>query len=69
MDDLLITLSESATSKIRAFQEAEDRQGMALRVAVREDGPAAFRYELEFVSASRGVSPTPRLKWRASSST
>ncbi len=51
MDDLLITLSESATSKIRAFQEAEDRQGMALRVAVREDGPAAFRYELQFVSA------------------
>ncbi len=51
MDDLLITLSESATSKIRAFQEEEDRQGMALRVAVREDGPAAFRYELQFVSA------------------
>ena len=51
MDDLLITLSESATSKIRAFQEEEDRQGMALRVAVREDGPAAFRYELQLVSA------------------
>ena len=51
MDDLLITLSESATSKIRAFQEEGDRQGMALRVAVREDGPAAFRYELQFVSA------------------
>ena len=41
MDNLLITLSESATSKIRAFQEEEDRQGMALRVAVREDGPAS----------------------------
>ncbi len=51
MDNLLITLSESATSKIRAFQEEGDRQGMALRVAVREDGPAAFRYELQFVSA------------------
>ncbi len=55
--DNLITLSESATSKIRAFQEEGDRQGMALRVAVREDGPAGFQYELQFVSAeSRSLS-------------
>ena len=55
MKALLLTLTEAAVEKIKHLQEARDRDGMAVRVAVREDGPAAFAYTLQFVSEDDGT--------------
>lgn len=52
MERPIITLTEAAIQKLRAFEDKDEHRGMAVRIAVREDGPAAFRYELQFVPRS-----------------
>ena len=52
MERTIIRLTEAAIQKIRAFQDNDERTGMAVRIAVREDGPAAFQYTLQFVPRS-----------------
>ncbi|MEE2703751.1 MAG: iron-sulfur cluster assembly accessory protein [Myxococcota bacterium] len=52
----LIHLTEDAVSKARSLAEAGSREGMAIRVTATTDGPAAFRYALQFVEADERVS-------------
>ena len=47
-----IRLTKAAIEKIRASQDHDERREMAVRIAVREDGPAAFQYALHFVPRS-----------------
>lgn len=49
MENPLICLTEAAASKVRSLVEAGGREGMAIRVSATTDGPAAFRYSLQFV--------------------
>lgn len=46
-----LTVTEAATEKIHAAQQAEDGRDVALRVTAREAG-AKFRYELKLVDVS-----------------
>ena len=52
MERPIITLTEAAIKKIRVLQEDEARSGMAVYVTVSEDGPAAFKYSLQFLPRS-----------------
>ena len=44
----MITLTDTAASKVRELLEAEGAQDMALRVAVRPGGCSGFSYEMFF---------------------
>ncbi len=44
----MITITESAASKVGALMTAEDDEGLALRVAVRPGGCSGFSYEMFF---------------------
>lgn len=44
----MLTITDSATKKILALFEAENQQGLALRVAIKGRGPGGFRYDLRF---------------------
>ncbi len=44
----MITLTESATTKVSQLIEAEGDEGLALRVAVRPGGCSGFAYEMFF---------------------
>jgi Fe/S biogenesis protein NfuA len=48
MEPLLI-VTETASRKVKELQVARERQDMAVRVGVNEEGPAAFKYTLQFV--------------------
>jgi Fe/S biogenesis protein NfuA len=56
MESPIITLTEAGAEKIKSLQESQGRQGMAVRVTVREDGRAAFRYTLQFVPVDEKAS-------------
>ncbi len=45
----MISVTEAAITKIKSLQQSDDAMGMAIRVKVREDGPAAFQYNVRFV--------------------
>ncbi len=45
----MITVTEAAITKIKSLQESNDALGMAIRVKVRQNGPAAFEYNVRFV--------------------
>lgn len=44
----MITLTENAASKVSELIEAENEEGLALRVAVRPGGCSGFSYEMYF---------------------
>lgn len=44
----MITLTESAVSKVDELLTAEDEEGLALRVSVRPGGCSGFSYEMYF---------------------
>lgn len=44
----MITLTDSATSKVRQLLDAEGAEDLALRVAVRPGGCSGFSYEMFF---------------------
>ena len=44
----MITLTPTATTKVRSLLEAEGEPGLALRVAVRPGGCSGFSYEMFF---------------------
>lgn len=44
----MITLTDSAASKVNELITAEDEDGLALRVAVRPGGCSGFSYEMYF---------------------
>lgn len=44
----MITLTDSAATKVRQLIEAEGEDGLALRVAVRPGGCSGFAYEMFF---------------------
>jgi len=44
----VITLSDSAASKVKELLDAEGADGLALRVAVRPGGCSGFSYEMFF---------------------
>lgn len=46
----MITLTDSAATKVRQLIEAEGDDGLALRVAVRPGGCSGFAYEMFFDS-------------------
>jgi iron-sulfur cluster assembly protein/iron-sulfur cluster insertion protein len=46
----VITLTDSAATKVRQLIEAEGDDGLALRVAVRPGGCSGFAYEMFFDS-------------------
>jgi iron-sulfur cluster assembly accessory protein len=46
----VITLTETATSKVGELIKAEGEEGLALRVAVRPGGCSGFSYEMFFDS-------------------
>jgi Fe/S biogenesis protein NfuA len=48
----MLTVTDLAKSKILALMESENREGLALRVAIQGRGPGGFRYELGFVEGS-----------------
>jgi Fe/S biogenesis protein NfuA len=50
MENPIITLTQAGAAKIKSLQESQNRQGMAVRINVVEDGPAAFKYVLQFVA-------------------
>jgi iron-sulfur cluster assembly protein/iron-sulfur cluster insertion protein len=45
---LVITLTDTAASKVKTLIEAEGEEGLALRVAVRPGGCSGFSYEMFF---------------------
>ncbi len=49
MDQPILTPSPAAIEKIKQLQDSDETRGMAIRVAVHEDGPAAFQYAMRFV--------------------
>lgn len=44
----MITLTEKASSKVSELMNAEDDEGLSLRVAVRPGGCSGFSYEMFF---------------------
>ncbi len=44
----MITLTDSAASKVKQLIDAEGEEGLALRVAVRPGGCSGFAYEMFF---------------------
>lgn len=46
----MITLTDSAATKVKQLIEAEGEDGLALRVAVRPGGCSGFSYEMYFDS-------------------
>jgi len=46
----VITVTDTAASKVRDLIEAEGEEGLALRVAVRPGGCSGFSYEMFFDS-------------------
>jgi iron-sulfur cluster assembly accessory protein len=46
----MITVTDSAASKVKSLIEAEGDEGLALRVAVRPGGCSGFAYEMFFDS-------------------
>lgn len=44
----MITLTENAASKVTELIDAENEEGLALRVAVRPGGCSGFSYEMYF---------------------
>ena len=56
----ILTLSDAAVQMIRRHREQRERPNDALRVTVREDGPAAFEYELQFVAEDSATSRDTR---------
>ena len=44
----MITLTDTATTKVRQLIDAEGEAGLALRVAVRPGGCSGFSYEMFF---------------------
>ena len=46
----MITLTDTAASKVKDLIEAEGEEGLALRVAVRPGGCSGFSYEMFFDS-------------------
>ncbi len=51
MDQPILTPSPAAIEKIKQLQESDETRGMAIRLAVQADGPAAFQYAMRFVPA------------------
>ena len=51
MESPVIRLTQAAVEKVQSLVEAGEREGMAIRVPATTDGPAAFRYSLQFVEA------------------
>jgi iron-sulfur cluster assembly protein/iron-sulfur cluster insertion protein len=49
-EDPVITVTDTAASKVRDLIEAEGEDGLALRVAVRPGGCSGFSYEMFFDS-------------------
>ena len=47
-DEPVITLTDSAASKVRQLIDAEGEEDLALRVAVRPGGCSGFSYEMFF---------------------
>ncbi len=45
----MISVTEAARKKIIELMEAEDRKGLALRLAIRGRGPMGYLYDLQFV--------------------
>ncbi len=45
----MVTITEAARKKILALIEAEDEEGLALRVEIGGRGPGGFQYGFEFV--------------------
>ena len=45
----MITVTEVAIAKIKSLWESNDAMGMAIRIKVRTEGPAAFDYNVRFV--------------------
>ena len=45
----MITVTEVAIAKIKSLWESNDAVGMAIRIKVRTEGPAAFDYNVRFV--------------------
>jgi iron-sulfur cluster assembly accessory protein len=50
----VITLTDTAASKVKTLIEAEGEEGLALRVAVRPGGCSGFSYEMFFDSDVAG---------------
>jgi iron-sulfur cluster assembly protein/iron-sulfur cluster insertion protein len=50
----VITLTDTAASKVKNLIEAEGEEGLALRVAVRPGGCSGFSYEMFFDSDVAG---------------
>ncbi|UDY34400.1 iron-sulfur cluster insertion protein ErpA [Dermatobacter hominis] len=48
MEDLVITLTDNAATKVKQLIDAEGEAGLALRVAVRPGGCSGFAYEMFF---------------------
>ena len=46
----MITITESAATKVKSLIEAEGEEGLGLRVAVRPGGCSGFSYEMFFDS-------------------
>lgn len=47
----MITITDSAKTKILSLLAAEKQPGLALRIAIRGRGPGGFEYDLGFVKA------------------
>jgi len=45
----MLTFTDAATQKIVKLLEAQDRQGLFLRIAVKGRGPGGFQYSMGFV--------------------
>lgn len=50
----MITITETAASKVKELISAEDDEGLALRVAVRPGGCSGYSYEMFFDSDLAG---------------
>ena len=47
-EDVVITLTDQASSKVSELIRAENEEGLSLRVAVRPGGCSGFSYEMYF---------------------
>ncbi|MDZ7344685.1 MAG: iron-sulfur cluster assembly accessory protein [candidate division KSB1 bacterium] len=52
----MITITDTAKTKILSLLAAESQPGLALRIAIRGRGPGGFEYDLGFVKAEERLS-------------
>ena len=52
-EDVVITLTDQASSKVSELIRAENEEGLSLRVAVRPGGCSGFSYEMYFDTRCR----------------